>query len=699
MRSIRRLGLAALGLLAACSDRGPLEPGPSAAPPPNAQRFECIARVREKDVTCSTRAPLSSRLRASVIGGQGQYVRLASANVAFNAGTGTFSFDETVQNLLPYAMGTLDGVNPDPAGIRVFFATGPTVTSGWGGVSVQNADGLGVFTASNQPYFQYPGVLAPNQTSAPRSWQFHLDPDVAFFAFTLFVSVHTAPTLVINEIMAHPTTASEPAGEWFEVHNLTPDPIDLQGWTIVSGGDAPHTITSSVVVLPHNYAVLGGSTDSVANGGAGVRYAYTGIDLANGTGDYLALRAPAGFTADSVSWGAAPAETAAPPPTGASLELDSLDHDNTYLSGAGSHWAPSIATFGTGQKGTPGERTAVALQAVSVGLARGHTCAVDTGGQAWCWGQNAVGELGIGDSVPLNNLVYATAQKVRQPAGVSFTQLAASAGRTCAIATTGQPYCWGFGVPLPTGRVNRTTPFPLAVPPGVSFVSLELSDANTALYDLCAVDTTGQLWCWSPQVAAVAAPEPAVQFSYADQQICMRSGAGNVYCSGANTDTFKVVRQPGVTFQWVDTNGSRGCGVSSIGQIQCWPFRELDNVTPNVSLGPSVRFTSLSQGSAGPTAFDMCAVATTGQVYCEGDNQSGQTGDGTRTPHSLAPVAQPAGVLFSSVEMSRNGFSAPQSTCAIQQGSGNLYCWGANSHGELGEGTTTDRLLPVPVYR
>jgi hypothetical protein len=704
MRAIQRLGLAALALLAACADRGLLEPDPAAVPLPNAQRFECIARVREQTVTCAAPAPVSPSLRRGVIiGGQGQYVKLTTTNVAWNAGTGIFSGDVTVQNLLPYAMGTQDGVSPDPAGIRVFFHTGPTVTSGWGTATVQNPDGVGAFTATSQPWFQYPGILAPGQTSAAKSWRFHLDPDVAYFAFTLFVSAHTSPTLVISEIMAHPSTAGEPAGEWFEVHNRSFDPIDLQGWTITSGGDAPHTITGSVVVMPRGYVVLGASADSTANGGARVHYVYGGIDLANGTTDWVALRAPAGFTADSVDWSAASAETASPPPTGASLELDSLDNDNLHLSGASSPWTVATASFGSGQKGTPGSQRLVPLQAVSIAVTRLHACAVDADGQGWCWGKNSFGELGIGIGDGFEAYFsppHTIPQRVRQPAGVSFTQVSVGEDLTCALATTGQPYCWGWQVPLPTGRAQRTTPWPIALPPGVTFVSLDVGGDFYRTYDLCAVDTTGQVWCWGPTQltpAPLATPEPVAQLAVDGSSICVRSGAGNIYCKSIGVDIFVVVRQPGVTFKWFDSS-AQGCGVSSIGQIQCWPSWALDEVTPNVTLPATIRFSSLSLGYV----YDICAVATTGQVYCGGDNESGQLGDGTRSPHSLAPVAQPAGVLFSSVAMSRAGrfHDDPQSfTCALQQGSGNVYCWGANSRGQLGDGTTTDRLVPVPVYR
>jgi hypothetical protein len=696
MRPIRGLGLAALALLAACADRGPLEPDASAAPPSNAQRFECIARVREQTVTCATRAPVSSRLRGAIIGGQGQYVNLSTTNVAWDSATGTFSGDVAVQNLLPYAMGTLDGVNPDPAGIRVFFHTGPTVTSGWGSVSVQNPDGVGVFTATNQPYFQYPGILAPTAVSAPKTWQFHVDPDVAFFAFTLYVSVHTAPTLVISEIMAHPATASEPAGEWFEVHNRSNDAIDLQGWTITSGGDSAHTIATSVVVPLHGYVVLGASADPAANGGAGVQYVYGGIDLANGTSDWIALHAPAGFTADSVDWGAAAAEAPLPPPIGASLELDSLDNDNLYLSGESSHWTVAAAAFGSGQKGTPGGRRLVPLRAISIAAGLGRTCAIDPDGQAWCWGSGTGGTLGNGSVADSS---YVVPVRVAQPAGVQFTEITAGLANTCALASTGVVYCWGNPVTNGTSFVIRSTP--VAVPSGATFAAL----GGLSPYDLgtagCAIDASGAPWCWGSG-RLTPTPEPAppslVQFALADYAACARTASGQVWCRAGNhagDDTLALVTQPGVTFQWVDTDDVQACGISTIGQMLCWnPGVRVPTIVPHAS---TVHFTSVAV--SGPET--VCAVATTGVVWCKGSNNGGQLGDGTVTPRStLAPVLQPPGVFFSTVVLDKalNDPSYLQA-CALQTGGGDVYCWGLNDRGQVGDGTRTNRLAPVPVYR
>ncbi|HEY0038082.1 MAG TPA: lamin tail domain-containing protein [Longimicrobium sp.] len=701
MRAIQRLGLTALALLAACADRGPLEPDPATAPLPNTQRFECIARVHERTVTCAAPAPVSPSLRrGAIIGGQGQFVKLTTTNVAFDAGTGIFSGDVTVQNLLPYAMGTQDGVSPDPAGIRVFFHTGPTVTSGWGVATVQNPDGVGTFTATNQPWFQYPGILGPGQTSAAKSWRFHLDPDVAHFAFTLFVSAHTAPTLVISEIMARPSTASEPAGEWFEVHNRTVDPIDLQGWTIASGGDAPHTIATPVVVPAKGYVVLGGSTDGTANGGVRARYAYTGIDLGNGTTDWLALRAPAGSTADSVDWGAAPGESALPPPTGASLELDSLDNDNLHLGGASSHWTVAAAAFGSGQKGTPGSRRLVQLRAVSITAGYSRTCAVDPDGQAWCWGGSHLVEvmLGNGDSA---DSAHVHPVRVIQPPGVRFTQITAGLINTCALATTGVVYCWGSYVPTGTSLAMRSTA--VAVPATTTFASVGALGGFGGMLG-CALDASGQPWCWGTDrftLTPEPAPGPLAQLSL-DYSVCVRTVAGQAWCRssrGAGGDTLSLVSQPGVTFQWVHSHDRQACGISTIGQMLCWnPGVRVPSIVPHPS---TVRFTSVAVAGT----ENACAVATTGIVWCRGANVAGQLGDGTFTDRStLAPVQQPPGVLFSTVVLTRvigpvaEDYSYSHA-CALQSGNGNVYCWGLNDRGQLGDGTRTNRPVPVPVFR
>jgi alpha-tubulin suppressor-like RCC1 family protein len=101
----------------------------------------------------------------------------------------------------------------------------------------------------------------------------------------------------------------------------------------------------------------------------------------------------------------------------------------------------------------------------------------------------------------------------------------------------------------------------------------------------------------------------------------------------------------------------------------------------------------VSTASAGNN--HTCALTTTGRACCWGDNSSGQLGDNTGI-NNYAPLflsSFPIGVglpIFSSISAGGNH------TCAIQQG-GAAFCWGDNSSGELGNGTTTTSAGPVPV--
>ncbi|HKY97066.1 MAG TPA: Ig-like domain-containing protein, partial [Gemmatimonadaceae bacterium] len=125
-----------------------------------------------------------------LVGGQDQFVAVKSSNVNYDGGTGAFTFDVTVRNLIPQPMGTKDTTGaqaPDANGVRVFFAAGPTVTSGTGIITV-SGDGVGTFTGVNQPYYQYNTVLDPFEISAPKTWQLNMPPTVTTFDFLLLVS-------------------------------------------------------------------------------------------------------------------------------------------------------------------------------------------------------------------------------------------------------------------------------------------------------------------------------------------------------------------------------------------------------------------------------------------------------------------------------------------------------------------------------
>ena len=94
----------------------------------------------------------------------------------------------------------------------------------------------------------------------------------------------------------------------------------------------------------------------------------------------------------------------------------------------------------------------------------------------------------------------------------------------------------------------------------------------------------------------------------------------------------------------------------------------------------------------------ICVVTSTGTpsgvVYCSGDNSSGQLGDGTNINRNQAVPVSDNGA-FTNRDVVRV-IAGGNSTCAIKN-AGQLFCWGANNHGQLGDGTTQDRNVPTPL--
>ncbi|MDF3280326.1 serine/threonine protein kinase [Gordonia sp. N1V] len=138
------------------------------------------------------------------------------------------------------------------------------------------------------------------------------------------------------------------------------------------------------------------------------------------------------------------------------------------------------------------------------------------------------------------------------------------------------------------------------------------------------------------------------------------------------------------------------------GQAYCWGSNSdgalgngttVDSTTP-VQVGTLSKVTSISVGWT-----SACAIAD-GTLYCWGNNAAGQLGDGTTdnrlTPTKVAALHHVTSVsVGSDVTLSGDNVSSDSTTCAVADGG--AYCWGANTYGQLGDGTTDNRTTPTRV--
>jgi len=136
------------------------------------------------------------------------------------------------------------------------------------------------------------------------------------------------------------------------------------------------------------------------------------------------------------------------------------------------------------------------------------------------------------------------------------------------------------------------------------------------------------------------------------------------------------------------------CALFDFGAVKCWgdnSFSQLGDGTTTNSTTP-VDVTGLSSGVATISSGyrHSCAVLDSGAVKCWGNNSWGQLGDGSTTD-STTPVEVTG--LSSGVAAISSGSSH---TCALLN-SGAIRCWGHNVLGQLGDGSTTNRNTPVDV--
>ena len=155
------------------------------------------------------------------------------------------------------------------------------------------------------------------------------------------------------------------------------------------------------------------------------------------------------------------------------------------------------------------------------------------------------------------------------------------------------------------------------------------------------------------------------------------------------------------TIQYVSIamGGIQSCATTTDAGTYCWGYGadgEMGN-GGTVDAGTSVPVTG-GLGLHGVTAgrgdgmarAQNCALSADGHAYCWGWNGNGQLGDGTTTDRSV-PVAVAGGHVFTQLA------AGIAFTCGLESGTGSAYCWGQNTAGQLGDGTLTNSLTPVQV--
>jgi alpha-tubulin suppressor-like RCC1 family protein len=290
-----------------------------------------------------------------------------------------------------------------------------------------------------------------------------------------------------------------------------------------------------------------------------------------------------------------------------------------------------------------------------------------------------------------------------------FTLLGAGGVFAAGLITISTPDAQGAGYTASTACDENVTIKALTAP---HTSSGQLYVATIALSDISQSPTTG---CGG-KIMQIALKING-QMSYASWSIAPSSTDGTFYLTGATTSmnayyadtllspfqadglTNVAISQIGVT----SFNGSisagyyYACALLSSGAVKCWGSNLYGQLGDGSTANATARTTpvDVSTLSSGVTAiaagrYHACALLSTGAVKCWGQNTYGQLGDGSTT-QSLTPVSVPD--LSSGVIAIAAG---ERHTCAVLN-TGAVKCWGNNDNGQLGDGSTTQSLTPVSV--
>jgi alpha-tubulin suppressor-like RCC1 family protein len=196
----------------------------------------------------------------------------------------------------------------------------------------------------------------------------------------------------------------------------------------------------------------------------------------------------------------------------------------------------------------------VVFASLSAGFS--HTCGMSTSGGAYCWGNSDEGELGIG---PTDALFIPTPTPVA--GGLSFWAISAGVRFTCALATSGAAYCWGFNGWGQLGDGTLETRFaPVPVSGGLLFDAITAGNIHS-----CGLTPNQAAHCWGD------------------------NGAGQLGNPGVGASTTPVPVSGGLTIRLISAGQGHTCALTSGGVAYCWG----NNFAGEVGDGTSLNVRSL----------------------------------------------------------------------------------------------------------
>ncbi|MDR0770845.1 MAG: hypothetical protein LBE75_06555 [Burkholderiales bacterium] len=381
----------------------------------------------------------------------------------------------------------------------------------------------------------------------------------------------------------------------------------------------------------------------------------------------------------------------------------------------------------------------ISFTQLSTGSLSGHFCGIGADGLAYCWGNNTHGQLGNGSTT--DSSVPVAVDTTGALSGQTIKQIATGHVHTCALAADDQAYCWGYNAFGQLGNNSATaSPVPVAVNTDGALSGQPLKQIAAGYLHTCALAADDRAYCWGDNdsgklgnnstadstvpVAVVTSGalsgQTLKQIVAGSYHTCALAADDRAYCWGGNNhgqlgnnsthtpspvpvavDTAGALS--GQTLKQIATNDRHTCALAADDQAYCWgrnDYGQLGNNSTAASSPVPVAVVTTGALSGQPLQqiaagyLHTCTLAADDQAYCWGLNSTGQLGNGSTTDSSVPVAVDTTGAL--SGQALQQIAAGDYHTCALAA-DGRATCWGYNAFGQLGNDSTADSTVPVPV--
>jgi alpha-tubulin suppressor-like RCC1 family protein len=338
-----------------------------------------------------------------------------------------------------------------------------------------------------------------------------------------------------------------------------------------------------------------------------------------------------------------------------------------------------------------------------------HTCAITTGGDAYCWGRNSDGQLGDGTRAD-------RFEPTKVADNLRFKSITAGDAHTCALTDEGKAYCWGWSAFYQLGNpLAPTNTEPVPVTTEVRFSAISAGAHHT-----CAIALDTKVYCWGYNrwgqgglglTEVISTPLPvagdfrAIAISAGGDHTCAISPAQRAFCWGKNESgelgagSDQAMRSVpaqvagALLFTSIDAGRTHTCAISTLKEAYCWgsaTYGELgDGGIWRPDLAGPTRPIAVTQllDVAGISAgtHHTCATDATGLSWCWGRGEFGQLANGdirdhaVRQPVYFLPTRRQTNDLLQFTKLATGGLTH---ACGLAEGS--VWCWGTGPRGQLG---------------